>query len=192
MGDGDFNTLIFDEIQSINAYNTYLTSMTYDRDSYNYYGYTNPLPPTDLGQYPDAISAINAYNQYYLANEMTTKYISDSSYSTQQYQSIAPQQSYDSGTTMKTRSEIVYGQYQYITPDYQNEVYYNPNPSDPSSGSGYLQYPQNFNSQNIWGNDVTMRSLNEFQNGPQYQYITPGSPNQVCYKADPNSAEVCT
>jgi hypothetical protein len=30
LGDGDFNTLIFDEIQSINAYNTYLTSMTYD------------------------------------------------------------------------------------------------------------------------------------------------------------------
>jgi hypothetical protein len=192
IGDGNFNNLIFEEIQSINAYTTYQSSNAYDWNSYTYSGYSNPLPPTDLGQYPDAISAINAYNRYYLGNEITTTHASDYSNLPQQYQSITPQNNYETGTTMKTRSEIVHGQRQYITPNYQNEVYYNPNPSDPSSGNGYLLYPQNYNPQNFWGNDVTMRSLYEYQNGPQHQYITPNQRNQICYRADPSSAEVCS
>ena len=111
--------------ESNSVYSFIETSSSYyyggiNNGGYQYTGYSNPMPPQDLGQYSDPISAINAYNQYNIQN--TNSVTSYSGYSSiqPQYQFITP--GYQNDITMRTLQEISNPQqYQYITPNYGNQ-----------------------------------------------------------------------
>jgi hypothetical protein len=103
--------------ESNSVYSFIQTSSSYYYGGYQYTGYSNPMPPQDLGQYSDPISAINAYNQNNIQNTNSVNTYSGSNQP--QYQYITP--GYQNDITMRTLQEISNPQqYQYITLGYGN------------------------------------------------------------------------
>ena len=108
---GDESNSVF-SFTMVSTINNYYGS---NYGGYEYYGYSNPMPSQDLGQYPDPISAINAYNQNNIQNQNSLSSYSGYSSIYPQYQYITP--GYQNDITMRTLQEISNPQqYQYITP----------------------------------------------------------------------------